>query len=206
MTTCWHELSRSAGLVATVLLVLALAWGLFFSARATGTRRRPAWWLDLHRYLGGLALAFVAVHVVAVYEDPLSGIGLKQVFVPMTAPGWAWGITWGVLATYVLAATVFTSWPDKRLPPRMWLAVHLLSIPATAAAAAHVCMVGDSRHGLWFHALLALLAGLAVYPAVLRLAGLVTRRQPRQQRHSAHRTAVASGHSKPRSRTYPAAR
>src|SRR3954452_8631297 len=116
----WMFLTRASGIVATVLLVLALGGGLLFSARATGWRRRPNWWLDLHNYLGGLAFAFTVVHIVAAYEDRSSGIGLVQVLVPMTARGWAWGITWGVLGTYVLAAVTFTSWPKRRLSRRNW--------------------------------------------------------------------------------------
>ncbi|MCU1483910.1 MAG: Ferric reductase like transrane component [Actinomycetia bacterium] len=173
----WLYLTRSSGIVALVLAVAALVGGLFFSARATGIRRKPNWWLDLHNWLGGLTLVFTVVHVVAAYLDVNSGIGLVAVFVPMTATGWAWGITWGVLATYVFAAVTFTSWPRKRLSRRTWLAVHLLSIPATVAAAGHAWMVGESRPYHWFPMLLALLAGLSVYPGVLRLARVLERRR-----------------------------
>jgi sulfoxide reductase heme-binding subunit YedZ len=172
----WYHLARASGIVATVLIVAALGGGFLFSGRATGNRRRPQWWLDLHNYLGGLAFVFTVVHIVTIVLDSSSGTGLVQVFVPMTASGWAWGITWGVIATYVFAAVVFTSWPARRLSRRTWLAVHLLSAPATVMAAGHAWMVGSSRHGLWFQALLALMAGLAVYPAILRLVGVVDRR------------------------------
>jgi sulfoxide reductase heme-binding subunit YedZ len=181
----WHYLSRSSGVVAVVLLVASLVWGLFFSARATGDRRRPSWWLDLHNYLGGLAFAFTALHLVAVFLDSGSGIGLVQIFVPMTASGWAWGMTWGVLATYILAVVVFTSWPKKRLSRGAWLAVHLLSIPGTVMAAGHAWMVGSSRNGLWFKALLASFVGVSVYPGVLRIARVLDRRSSRRRRAAA---------------------
>jgi predicted ferric reductase len=174
--------TQGTGIMATVLIILALAGGLLFSARATGTRPRPNWWLDIHNYVGGLAFAFTVAHVFASFKDSFSGIGLVQVFVPMTASGWAWGITWGVLATYIFAAVVFTSWPKKRLSRRNWLIVHLLSIPATVMAAGHAWMVGSSRHGRWFQAGLALLVGLAVYPGVLRIAHALERRRGRQTR------------------------
>src|SRR3954463_15423378 len=116
----WPYLTRASGIVATVLIVLALAWGLLFSARATGNRRRPNWWLDLHNYLGGLAFAFTAVHIFAAFRDKLSGIGLPQIFVPMIAKGWGWGIPGGALAMYVFAACVFTSWPKKQFSRRNW--------------------------------------------------------------------------------------
>jgi DMSO/TMAO reductase YedYZ heme-binding membrane subunit len=187
----WTYLTQASGLVATVLIVLSLGGGLLFSARATGARRRPNWWLDLHNYLGGLAFAVTAFHMYASFRDRLSGIGVVQIFVPMTASGWAWGITWGVLATYVFAAVVFTSWPKKRLSRRHWLIVHLLSVPATIMAAGHAWMVGSNRHGLWFQGLLALLAGLAVYPAVLRLASVAAKRRAgRERRATASRMSV----------------
>ena len=52
----WY-LTRSTGIVAAVLSVVALMWGLFFSSRNTGTRLKPNWWLALHNWLGGLTLA-----------------------------------------------------------------------------------------------------------------------------------------------------
>jgi predicted ferric reductase len=178
--TVWSYLTPASGVVATVLIVLALGGGALFSARATGGRRRPNWWLDLHNYLGGLAFAFTVLHVVASERDSLSKIGLVQVFVPFTASGWRWGITWGVLAMYVFGAVVFTSWPKKRLDRRSWLLVHLLSIPATFAVAAHAWMIGSSRTSSWFQALLALLTGLTVYPLVLRLYGAIAKRLSKQ--------------------------
>ena len=185
MNEIWWYLSRSSGIVATVLIVAALMWGLFFSARATGTKRRPKWWLDLHNYLGGLAFVFVIVHILAVYQDELSGIGLLQIFVPMTAGGWTWGITWGVIATYVFALVVFTSWPRRRGSRRVWLTVHLMSVPAAVVAGVHAWMVGSSRGQLWFPVLLAALVGLAVYPAVLRLFTAVTKRSATRMRRAA---------------------
>lgn len=182
MNEVWWYLGRSSGIVATVLIAAALVAGLRFSGRATGSRRRPKWWLDLHNYLGGLAFVFVVVHVIAVYQDDLSGIGLTQVLVPMTADGWAWGITWGVLATYVFAMVVVTSWPRRRGSRRLWLTIHLLSVPAAIAAGVHGWMVGSSRGQPWFPLLLAVLVGLVVHPAVLRLFTAAKQRSSRRLR------------------------
>ncbi len=186
MSDVWWYVSRSSGVVASVLIVAALVAGLCVKARATGTRRRPNWWLDLHNYLGGLAFVFTLIHVVAVYQDELSGIGLTQILVPFTAAGWEWGITWGVVALYVFAAVVFTTWPRRLGSRRTWLAIHLLSIPATVLVGVHAWMVGSSRGDLWFQVLLVVLVGLAVYPLVLRLFAAMAKRGRR-----AARTATA---------------
>src|SRR5260221_1660402 len=98
----WYA-ARATGIVATALAVAALVWGFFFSARNMGVRRRPAWWLDLHNWLGGLALAMTGAHLVAVYLDPGSAIGATKLFVPGATP---FAITSGVIAAYLVAITV----------------------------------------------------------------------------------------------------
>ena len=60
----WY-LTRASGIVAAVLIATAVVSGFLFSGRETGTRRRPNWWLDLHNMLGGLALIFTLIHIVA---------------------------------------------------------------------------------------------------------------------------------------------
>ena len=171
----WWFITRATGIVATVLAVAALVLGFYFSSRNMGERRRPAWWLDLHNWLGGITLVFTVVHIVASCIDNNSGIGLVQVLIPGTAKNASWGITWGVIATYLFAITVFTSWPRKRLRPRMWRIVHLTSVMALALAGLHAFQTGTDATTLAFEAGLALTAALAVYAVAVRVLALVVR-------------------------------
>ncbi|MCE9622723.1 MAG: ferric reductase-like transmembrane domain-containing protein [Actinomycetia bacterium] len=174
--TQWWYITRATGIVATVLAVAALVFGFFFSSRNTGERRRPAWWLDLHNWLGGTTLVFTVVHIVASYLDRNSGIGLLQVLVPGTAKNASWAITWGVIATYTFAITVFTSWPRKRLRPRLWRLVHLTSVVGVALAGLHAFQVGIDATTLAFEAGLAITAALAVYALGVRVLALLVNR------------------------------
>ena len=80
----WYA-ARAAGIVAWALAAGSVVWGLALSTRATGRKPRPAWLFDLHRFLGGLALVFTAIHVIAhlpkmaddlrVDFHPLAGLG-----------------------------------------------------------------------------------------------------------------------------------
>ena len=174
----WY-LTRASGIVATALMVAALGWGFLFSARETGNRLRPAWWLDLHNWLGGIALVFTGVHLLAVFADSDLGLGLVDILVPNTAAAQTAAVTWGVVAFYLLAAVVFTSWPKRRFKRPVWRAVHLLSVPATIFAGLHGYLIGSDASATAFKAFLVVLAGLAVYPAALRLFGLVHRNRAR---------------------------
>jgi len=169
MTQWMYYLSRSTGIVALLLVVAALLWGFLFSSRATGKRLRPNWWLDLHNWLGGLALTFTGLHLLTVWLNSDSGIGLVQIFLPQTASFGAWGITWGVIATYVIAAAVFTTWPRRWKNRRWWRVVHVSTVVATGLVFLHAYQSGSDASQIWFQAMLVLAAGVATYGLGLRL-------------------------------------
>ena len=174
MTSLWWYLARSSGIVATVLIAATLGWGLIFSARGTGRRLRPAWWLDLHNWLGGLALAFTMVHVVTVVADSDLGIRLVDVIVPGTASYRTMAMALGVVAFELVALATLTSLrPLKaRLTLRVWHAIHLASVPAAVLTGLHAYQAGTDATRAAFKLGLAVLAGAAVYPAALRVLGL----------------------------------
>ena len=171
MERALYFMTRSTGIVATLLMVAALLWGFLFSSRATGKRLRPNWWLDLHNWLGGLALIFTAVHIAASVLDSNSGIGIVQVLVPGTATD-VWGITWGVIATYLTAAVVFTTWPKRWGNRRWWRIVHLLSVAGTALALVHAYKSGSDSSRLAFQIGMVAAVGVATYGLGLRLTTL----------------------------------
>jgi predicted ferric reductase len=183
----WY-LTRASGIVATVLVVAALLWGLIFSARDTGKRLRPAWWLDLHNWLGGLALSFVGVHIAASVLDSSSGIGLVQAFVPGTAALDTWAIGWGVIASYLLAVVVFTTWPRRLANRRWWRVLHLTSIAATALALLHAYQSGSDATRLAFEVGLFVASTVATYGILIRVIS-ITGRKHSQATHSSGSSA-----------------
>lgn len=168
-------LVRSTGIVAAALTVLALLWGFLFSSRETGTRMRPAWWLDLHNWLGGLALAFTGAHVFISWIDSPSAIGVRQIFVPSPS-GAGWAIPWGVIAAYLLAISVFTTWPRRLANRRWWRVLHLGSVVATGLALLHGYQSGSDAGSRWFQGGLIVLASVSTYGLGLRVFGAIERR------------------------------
>jgi sulfoxide reductase heme-binding subunit YedZ len=161
----WY-LTRATGIVAIVLGVAALVWGFLFSARATGDRKRPNWWLDLHNWLGGAALAFTGVHIATAYLDRDLAIGLASTFVPGIASTDRLAIAWGVLAAWTFATAVFTSWPRRRFSRTTWRVLHLGSVAGVALAIVHA-----------YQALTLVLVAVGVYALGVRLFGVLLRRR-----------------------------
>lgn len=180
MDRWWWYLSRSTGFAALALAVASLVFGLFFSARNTGKRRVAAWWLDLHNYLGGLALVFTGAHVLAALLDPGSDIGILQVIVPGTADAARWAVSWGVIATYLLAIVVLTSWPKRRLRRWLWRTLHLSSVGAVVFAGLHTFQLGSDGTSTAVEIGLLAASAVAIYALSLRVIVVVVRRVERR--------------------------
>lgn len=172
----WY-LTRSTGIVAAVLAVAALVWGLLFSSRNTGNRRRPNWWLALHNWLGGLTLTFIGIHMLVSFLDTDAGLRLIDLVAPSGEIGW--DIGWGVIATWLFAIVVLPSTARirRRLPRKAWHVVHLLAMPAIVLTAVHAYQSGSDASSITFTRTLSLLVGIAVYPLFIRLATLGSRRR-----------------------------
>ena len=177
MSEVMWDLSRATGIVAAVLAVAALAWGFLFSAREPGRRFRPAWWLDLHNWLGGAALIFTIVHVVTSYLNSDSGLSLASLFVPGVASSQRLALSWGVIGTYLFATTVLTSWPRRLFARRTWRVVHLGSVVGVALALVHAYQMGTDAAGRFFRIGLLLIVAIGTYTLFVRFFGVLSTRR-----------------------------
>lgn len=171
----WWYAARSGGIVAWALLAASVLWGLAITTRVAARLGKPAWFLDLHRFLGAGALAFTGVHVVTILLDTYVHFGLAEVLVPMTGTWHPGAVAWGIVAMYLLAALEITSLLRTRVSPRLWRATHYLSFPLFALTTVHALTAGTDRHSpvLVAGAVAACLAVTAL--TALRLATLPAR-------------------------------
>jgi DMSO/TMAO reductase YedYZ heme-binding membrane subunit len=180
-STLWF-LTRASGIVAMVLIVAAIADGLVFSGREAGKQRlRPAWWLDLHRGLGGYALIFTGLHVLTAFGSDL-GVGIAQIFVPNASATSTTAFTLGVLAMYGMLISVFTTWPKRLLPRKAWHVVHLVAFPVAIVTGIHAYLLGTDARAPWYTMLTLVLVAVAMYPIGLRLTGIYRRRRGQELR------------------------
>ena len=137
----WYT-ARAGGIVAWALLAASVVWGLWLSGRVRPFGVRPAWILDLHRFLGGLATIFVGVHVLAILADSYTTIGLSDVLVPFASTWHPVAVAWGVVGFYLLLAVELTSLARKRLPARVWRRIHVMALPLYVLATIHYLSAG----------------------------------------------------------------
>lgn len=178
----WWYVARSTGLVAWGVLTLSVLWGLVLSTRLLGKQARPAWLLDLHRYLGGLATVFTALHLVGLVADSYVRFGITELLVPM-ASAWKPGpVAWGIAAMYLLVAVEVTSLAKKRLPMKVWRKAHLLSFPLWLAATAHFALAGTDTANRLVQWTLVIAVVTTLFTVVVRVLSPKPDRRPREPR------------------------
>lgn len=168
--------TRATGIVAVVLLGAALIWGFAFSAGETGRRLRPAWWLDLHNWLGGAAATSTGLHVVLALLAR-NGTRLLDAVVPFVARADTAALGLGVVAAWLILATTLTSWP-RRLRSRLaWRIIHLGSVVGAVLAVVHALQLGSDAGALGSRVGLVLLAAPVSYLLSVRALGVLATRR-----------------------------
>ena len=137
----WYT-ARAAGIVAWALLAASVVWGLWLSGRVRPFGVRPAWILDLHRFLGGLATIFVGIHVASILADSYTNFGLSDVLVPFAAKWHPLAVAWGVVGLYAMLAVELTSLARKHLPNKIWRRIHVMALPLYVLASIHYLAAG----------------------------------------------------------------
>jgi DMSO/TMAO reductase YedYZ heme-binding membrane subunit len=127
---------------------------------------RPAWLLDLHKWFGTLLLAATILHVVAL---------IGEILIPFASSWQPRSVALGVVAMYMIAAIQITSWAMKKLPKRIWHAIHLSSYVAFILVTWHAITAGTDMTSRLYGALTIMMVTLA---AALGAARLVTLRTP----------------------------
>jgi hypothetical protein len=172
----WWYVARASGIVAWVLLVTSLVWGVLLSTRVLRPHDRPAWLLDLHRGLGGLTVAMVGVHIAALVGDNFVHFGAADVLVPLASSWRPLPVALGVLSLYLLGAVEATSLAMRRLPRRAWRSVHMTSYGLVWLVSLHAGYAGTDTVNIVYRWTATVLTATAVAATSVRL--LAGRRRP----------------------------
>ncbi len=164
----WWYAARAGGIVSWALLTLAVITGLQLSTRLV-RRPAPAWVLDVHRFLAGLAVAFLGVHLLGLVVDTYVGFGPIDILVPFATPYHRTAVALGVVAMYLLAAIEISSLLMKRMSRRVWHGIHLSSYVLFPLATVHGILVGTDRHSNLLLGSCLLAAAVVLYLSLVRI-------------------------------------
>lgn len=189
----WWYIARSSGIVAWALVAMAVVWGLLLSTRLLNGRPTPRWLLDLHRFLGGTAVTFTALHLGGLVADNYSHFGPADLLVPFANQWRPLPVALGVVAMYLLVAVEVSSLAMKRIPRRHWRRIHLLSFGSFWLATIHGITAGTDadNSAMWIAYLL--VGGVVLFLTLVRI--LSGKGSPPRPRAGRQRTPEPQGAS-----------
>lgn len=165
----WWYVTRASALIAWVLMTASVLWGILLSTRVMRKVDNPAWLQDLHRYLGGLTLIMVALHMVSLMLDPWLKFTIVEELVPFGTDFKPLPIALGIVAMYLLVAVQGSSLIMNRLPRKFWKGLHYASYATLLLVALHAGWSGTDTSTWWYRALAILLISVATIAVLLRV-------------------------------------
>lgn len=189
ISTIWWYLSRSSGLVAAVLIVAAFIWGVLLSTQLVKPVKKPAWLLDLHRWLATLAAGFVVLHLVGLYADSYVEFDIVDMLVPFASEWKPGAVAWGVVGLYLLVIIQLSSWQviRSRLSRRVWHGIHLVSFPLVWVVIMHSGAAGTDVTNRFYLTSVLILVMISVFVVLYRiLAGTGRKRRKGKERSTSN--------------------
>ncbi|MFS8639345.1 MAG: ferric reductase-like transmembrane domain-containing protein [Symbiobacteriaceae bacterium] len=142
---------RAAGITAYLLLWASTCLGLAGRARlAAGLGRGlERWWMEAHRWLGLLGMAFTAAHLGGLLVDRHTPFTWSAILVPGAAPVRAAGSALGTLSLYGFAVALVAVGLRRRLGAGAWQVLHACSVVAFGLALCHGVVTGTDAGLPW---------------------------------------------------------
>lgn len=184
----WWFLARATGIVALFAMGASVAFGVLLSTRLLPDRRRPAWLLDVHRWVSGIAVLGLGVHLAALVADSYITFGWREIFVPY-ASGWKpFAVMLGVLSLWSLVIGTAAAVYRKRLSRRTWLVLHRLTYASFWLSCLHAGLAGTDAGNRLYRVPAAVLMTLIAFLVLYRM--LVT--EPPKRNRVTTRPAAAA--------------
>ena len=164
---------RASGVTAWGLLTAVVVWGILLRTRILGRLTTGARLLDMHRWLGATAVAFLLVHLSLLLVDPAVRFTPAQVLIPGLAPWNNLAVSLGIIAFWLLIPVSIIG--RMRLGRgrgssqawRRWFSrSHLIAYAAWPLATAHYVLAGTDALAQWSIALL-IAGGVVIVMALL---------------------------------------
>jgi ferredoxin-NADP reductase/DMSO/TMAO reductase YedYZ heme-binding membrane subunit len=174
----WWYVTRASAVLAWILMTLSVVWGVLLSTRIMRKVDDASRLLDLHRYLGGLGLVMVALHVVSLMLDGWLQFSPLEALVPLQTDYRPIPVALGILALYLLIAVYGSSLLRDRLPPRFWKGLHYSNYAAVLLVAFHSGLSGTDVGRWWYLSVAVMLISLTAVAVVVRLALNSRRSEP----------------------------
>ena len=131
-------------------MLFTVLWGVLLTTRVLRGMDRPAWLLDLHKWLGVVTIGFTVIHMLTLVADDYINFSLTDVLVPGITTYRTWAVTAGVVGFWLLLTIQLTSIFKRRFSQKAWRRIHFVSYPLYAIIAVHALTAGSDVGSRWY--------------------------------------------------------
>lgn len=136
----WWFVTRSAGIMAYLLLWLSTVWGLAVPSKIVSPVLEAGYTFDFHQFISLLSIAFLLVHILVLALDRYLPYSAPQILIPFLSPYRPFWVGIGVISFYLILLVTITFYIRTKIKQSVFRAIHLLSL---------VAYLGGTLHGLY---------------------------------------------------------
>jgi methionine sulfoxide reductase heme-binding subunit len=172
----WWLASRSAGLVALLLVTASVGLGLLMAGRVMRKPGLGKVLTKVHEQLALSALVAMAVHAITLLGDPFLRPGVKGILVPFTMSHRPAFTGLGILGFYLAALLGLSFYVRRRIGPRLWRKLHKLTIAVYLMGVVHTLGAGSDASTPWLRTAMLVTAAPILFLFLARVIGPAPRR------------------------------
>jgi predicted ferric reductase len=139
-TQIWWYVTRSAGIIAYLLLWFSTVWGLAVPSRLFNPVLEQTFTVDFHEFISLLSIGFTLLHVFVLTIDRYLPYTPLQILVPFLSPYRPFWVGMGVLAFYITLLVTITFYMRSKIGVKTFRSIHILSL---------LGYLGGTLHGIY---------------------------------------------------------
>jgi predicted ferric reductase len=138
----WWYVTRSAGIIAYLLLWFSTAWGLAVPSKLLDPLLDRTFTFDFHQFISLLSIGFMVLHILVLTLDRYLPYSAWQILIPFLSPYRPLWVGIGVIAFYLILLVTVTFYLRSRIGMRAFRAIHILSLAGYLGATLHGLYAG----------------------------------------------------------------
>ncbi len=136
----WWFVTRSAGIVAYLLLWFSTVWGLAVPSRIISPVLDQAYTFDFHQFISLLSIGFALLHILVLTLDRYLPYSTLQILIPFLSPYRPVWVGIGVVSFYIIMLVTITFYLRTQIGMSTFRAIHVFSL---------LGYLGITIHGLY---------------------------------------------------------
>jgi predicted ferric reductase len=139
-TQLWWYVTRSAGIIAYLLLWLSTVWGLAVPSKIISPLLDQTYTFDFHQFISLLSIGFALLHIVVLTFDRFLPYSTLQILIPFLSPYRPLWVGIGVISFYIIVLVTITFYLRSRIGMSTFRVIHIFSL---------LSYLGITLHGLY---------------------------------------------------------